>query len=128
MFVLIQFFVCIGCMHGSEEIPHGREWIDKCNLCTCKEGILSCSAAPCVCSSHPAAVTSRGPRLSRDCCPQCDARNDCHHQELHHVIFHSGERWVYQCQTCECLVSSLKISAHVCVYIVFLTRLLQSLF
>ncbi|KOB72761.1 Protein kinase C-binding protein NELL1 [Operophtera brumata] len=39
------------------------------------------------------------------CCPHCEARYHCRHQEMHHVTFRSGERWLYQCQICECLVS-----------------------
>lgn len=96
-------------MHNDQEMPDGKEWIDKCQICKCQKGVLSCSPAPCECSSHPTAVIASGQRLSPQCCPQCDPNYDCRHQELHHIVFHSGEQWVYQCQTCECLVRDLII-------------------
>lgn len=67
-----------------------------CKRCTCQSGVLSCSEPECDCSK-PGSERNR-------CCPQCDPKAACKHQELRHVVFRSGERWIYQCQTCECLV------------------------
>jgi hypothetical protein len=36
--------------------------------------------------------------------PQYQAK--CRHQELSNVTFASHQRWIYQCHTCECLVTS----------------------
>ena len=67
-----------------------------CERCQCSAGVLACYPPTCDCSQPH----------SRACCPQCDAAASCRHQELHHVVFRSGERWIFQCQTCECLVST----------------------
>lgn len=70
-----------------------------CSTCTCSKGVITCTEPECDCSEW---------KRSEDrelCCPQCDPKESCQHQELKHVTFKSGERWIYQCQTCECLVS-----------------------
>ncbi|KAK6617717.1 hypothetical protein RUM43_013945 [Polyplax serrata] len=70
-----------------------------CRSCKCVDGVITCRDAKCDCSKRGA---------SRDrCCPQCDPRAACTHQELRHVVFTSGERWIYQCQTCECLFGEI---------------------
>lgn len=95
-----------------------------CRTCKCINGVITCRDTKCDCSKREASkwvpvfqkyslvkfhffTRSRLFFPSRDrCCPQCDPRAACTHQELRHVIFTSGERWIYQCQTCECLVST----------------------
>lgn len=75
-----------------------------CSTCTCSSGVISCSEQSCDCSQW---------RESDDrdlCCPQCDPNESCQHQELKHVTFKSGEQWIYQCQTCECLVSIILVT------------------
>jgi hypothetical protein len=44
------------------------------------------------------------------CCPQCRSSKSqqCRHQEKSDVTFDSGQRWIYQCQSCECLVKKNK--------------------
>ncbi|XP_034247207.1 protein kinase C-binding protein NELL1-like [Thrips palmi] len=79
---------------GDEAVPPGR----PCERCSCSGGVLSCRGPECDCTGGQS-----GPRPPRACCPQCDPSASCRHQELHHVVFRSGERWIYQCQTCECL-------------------------
>lgn len=69
-----------------------------CRRCECSSGVISCREPTCDCSVS-------GGSGSDKCCPQCDPNAACRHQELKHVMFRSGERWIYQCQTCECLVS-----------------------
>ena len=80
--------------HGDVWSPPGAE----CSQCVCSEGRVTCDRFMCDCSD---------PHVDRSCCPQCDARASCPHQITPHVTFHSGQRWIYQCQTCECLVSRI---------------------
>jgi hypothetical protein len=91
----------LSCMFEDNEIPDGGEISplnQPCKICTCTKGVISCRDRTCNCSEW-----SRG--SGRDlCCPQCDPNESCQHQELKHVSFRSGEQWIYQCQTCECLV------------------------
>lgn len=95
----------LSCMFEDVEIddgavvsPHNQ----PCKLCTCSKGVISCMEQPCNCSTWRSGS-------GRDlCCPQCDPKESCQHQELKHVTFRSGEKWIYECQTCECLVSSFK--------------------
>ncbi|XP_065083965.1 protein kinase C-binding protein NELL1-like isoform X5 [Ochlerotatus camptorhynchus] len=90
----------LSCMFEDSEIPNGGQISPRnqpCKVCTCSNGVISCLEPPCNCSSW-----RRG--SGRDlCCPQCDPKESCQHQELKHVTFRSGEQWIYQCQTCECL-------------------------
>lgn len=92
----------LSCMFEDNEIPDGGKISPRnqpCKVCTCVKGVISCLEPPCNCSAW-----RRG--SARDlCCPQCDPKESCQHQELKHVTFRSGEQWIYQCQTCECLVS-----------------------
>jgi protein kinase C-binding protein NELL len=92
----------LSCMYEDNEISDGKTISPRnqpCKQCTCSKGVISCVEPQCNCS-----LWRRG--NSRDlCCPQCDPDESCRHQELPHVTFKSGEQWIYQCQTCECLVS-----------------------
>ncbi|XP_062562986.1 protein kinase C-binding protein NELL1-like isoform X5 [Armigeres subalbatus] len=90
----------LSCVFEDSEIPDGGQISPRnqpCKVCTCSKGVISCVEPPCNCSTW-----RRG--SGRDlCCPQCDPKESCQHQELKHVTFRSGEQWIYQCQTCECL-------------------------
>ena len=92
----------LSCMFEGNEILDQHTIAPRnqpCSVCTCSKGVISCNNPTCDCSQ---------PRQSSDrdlCCPQCDPNESCKHQELKHVTFKSGEQWIYQCQTCECLVS-----------------------
>lgn len=92
----------LSCMFENNEMSDQsqvRPRNQPCTLCTCSKGVVTCAEPPCDCSKW---------RKSQDrelCCPQCDPKESCQHQELKHVTFKSGEQWIYQCQTCECLVS-----------------------
>ncbi|OWF42735.1 protein kinase C-binding protein NELL1-like [Mizuhopecten yessoensis] len=66
---------------------------DKCMECTCKVGITTCHKRECDCSN---------PHTDYECCLHCDKTSQCRHQEVP-LMFDNGERWIYQCQTCECL-------------------------
>lgn len=91
----------LSCMFESTEISDGAKISPRnqpCKICTCSRGVITCVEPPCDCSKW-----KRG--SNRDlCCPQCDLKESCAHQELKDVTFRSGEQWIYQCQTCECLV------------------------
>ncbi|XP_037915598.1 protein kinase C-binding protein NELL1-like isoform X3 [Hermetia illucens] len=90
----------LNCMFEDSEVPDGSVVSPRnqpCKKCTCRKGVISCEEPKCNCSEWKRSV---GREL---CCPQCDPNESCRHQELDHVIFKSGERWIYQCQTCECL-------------------------
>lgn len=91
-----------GCMFEGMEISDGETISphnQPCKICTCNKGVITCEEPICDCSTWK---KSSGRDL---CCPQCDPTESCLHQELKHLVFRSGEQWIYQCQTCECLVS-----------------------
>lgn len=97
-----NFVYHLGCIFEKIEIPDGGHVNPNnqpCKICTCNKGVITCEEPPCDCS------TWRGGTGREICCPQCDPKESCQHQELKHVVFRSGERWIYQCQTCECLVT-----------------------
>lgn len=111
----------------------GETWISfesPCVSCQCREGVVTCSKLPCHCTS-PSSTTSSSTSTDLDsttaaatgldhnrtiahhpnseqCCPQCrpnpSSKSECRHQEIAGVTFDSGQRWIYQCQSCECLV------------------------
>lgn len=94
----------LSCIFEDAEVLDGATVSPRnapCKVCKCSRGVITCEDTPCNCSTW-----KRG--NGRDlCCPQCDPRESCQHQELKHVTFRSGEQWIYQCQQCECLVSIL---------------------
>ncbi|XP_034938138.1 protein kinase C-binding protein NELL1-like isoform X2 [Chelonus insularis] len=92
----------LSCWYEDHEVKNGDTFApveNPCRQCTCKDGVITCRDPICDCSA---------PSSRRDkCCPQCDPAASCRHQELHHLVFRSGERWIYQCQTCECLYGEI---------------------
>ncbi|XP_078036640.1 protein kinase C-binding protein NELL1 isoform X2 [Augochlora pura] len=92
----------LSCWFEEREVENGETLApagNPCRRCTCKDGVITCRDPVCDCSA---------PGSRRDkCCPQCDPAASCRHQELHHLVFRSGERWIYQCQTCECLYGEI---------------------
>ncbi|KFB38252.1 AGAP010335-PA-like protein [Anopheles sinensis] len=90
----------LSCMFEDRELKDGEKVSPNnapCKQCTCSKGVVSCVEPSCNCSTWRPGV------MSELCCPQCDPKQSCQHQELSHVTFRSGEQWIYQCQTCECL-------------------------
>ncbi|XP_068249419.1 protein kinase C-binding protein NELL2a-like isoform X1 [Palaemon carinicauda] len=90
-----------GCVINGVERPHGDVWTptgSECSQCTCSEGTVTCNRFVCDCSD---------PNVDTKCCPHCDPRASCTHQAQPHITFHSGQRWIYQCQTCECLYGEI---------------------
>ncbi|KAK7791795.1 hypothetical protein R5R35_010896 [Gryllus longicercus] len=92
----------LNCMFDGDEVINGHIVSPKghpCRQCECQDGVISCKEPPCDCSVQ-------GSNKDK-CCPQCDPSAACRHQELKNVVFRSGERWIYQCQTCECLYGEI---------------------
>uniref|UniRef100_A0A146LP18 Protein kinase C-binding protein NELL2 n=2 Tax=Lygus hesperus TaxID=30085 RepID=A0A146LP18_LYGHE len=88
----------LSCMLNGKEVEDGEMAPSSdCTSCVCTEGLLTCTPRSCDCSTAPP------PR----CCPQCYPATYCTHQELSHVKFASGDKWIYQCQTCECLMGEI---------------------
>ncbi|XP_044748565.1 protein kinase C-binding protein NELL2-like isoform X2 [Coccinella septempunctata] len=88
----------LSCLFEQTEIDHGKTLShpnDPCTKCTCNRGVIKCEKVSCNCSI-PA-------KQNDPCCPQCDLRQACAHQELPGVDLMHGEKWSYQCQSCECL-------------------------
>ncbi|XP_015834978.1 protein kinase C-binding protein NELL1 isoform X2 [Tribolium castaneum] len=88
----------LSCMFEGTELAHGLSLSpqkDPCQTCTCNYGVITCDKPHCNCSLPG---SSQNP-----CCPQCDKKHACKHQELTDVVLMHGEQWSYQCQTCECL-------------------------
>ncbi|XP_050530475.1 protein kinase C-binding protein NELL2-like isoform X2 [Daktulosphaira vitifoliae] len=83
-----------------KEIDNGSWFLsEECTNCTCNSGHLNCKRIECDCSNKDHS------RLR--CCAECDAQLSCSHQELPNVWFRSGQQWIYQCQTCECLMGQV---------------------
>ena len=79
---------------------------DSCSTCHCSEGVVRCEAKECDCSDVQMHLDGH----QQHCCPQCSgvagrSAKVCLHQEDRMKVFSSGERWNYDCQTCECMVS-----------------------
>ena len=93
--------VCSTCLVHGVEREHGQRWSpasDPCTTCHCVEGVVHCEARQCDCTK-----ASGGDPL---CCPQCRHDKVCLHQENRAMVYRSGQRWNYDCQTCECMVSA----------------------
>lgn len=55
------------------------------------------------------------PNMSdNNCCPECNPRHSCRHQELRHVIFNHGDHWSFQCHTCECYKGEIDCMPMIC--------------
>lgn len=98
------YFSIIGCLYKDDsnmvtEMNNGS-WImyKECTNCTCTNGRLNCRQTECDCTNND--------HVQSNCCAHCNAQASCAHQELANVRFRSGQQWIYQCQTCECLVSN----------------------
>ncbi|XP_029165658.1 protein kinase C-binding protein NELL1-like [Nylanderia fulva] len=92
----------LSCWFKNQEVSNGESWTQEensCRTCTCQDGVVTCKDLICDCSA-PGSHRNK-------CCPQCNPAASCRHQELHHLVFRSGERWIYQCQTCECLYGEI---------------------
>uniref|UniRef100_T1J5F5 Protein kinase C-binding protein NELL2 n=1 Tax=Strigamia maritima TaxID=126957 RepID=T1J5F5_STRMM len=66
---------------------------ETCTQCFCLNGVVNCKRQVCNCTD---------PLMDLTCCPQCDRSTTCIQQDLSTVV-QNGDRWLYQCQICECL-------------------------
>ncbi|XP_063530580.1 protein kinase C-binding protein NELL1-like isoform X1 [Cydia strobilella] len=98
----------LGCWWQGEMKRDGSHWSEAggCRACACSRGVAACRRAPCACDDGNSTVQESG-FAPAACCPHCEPRFHCRHQEMHHVTFRSGERWLYQCQICECLLGEV---------------------
>ncbi|VDI19783.1 Hypothetical predicted protein [Mytilus galloprovincialis] len=86
----------VDCMRNGEYHRNNSVWTDeedKCIQCLCQNGVTSCHKKPCDCSAED---------VDFECCRHCDESSKCQHQEVP-IFLKNGERWIFQCQTCECL-------------------------
>ena len=82
------------CRLEGQSWSDGSEWRDGCNQCRCEGGRLQCQHLQCDCAS---------PHSDQACCPQCQISPHCPHQDIPGLTFSPGQRWVHDCQECECL-------------------------
>ncbi|CAG9563346.1 unnamed protein product [Danaus chrysippus] len=103
----------LSCSWQGRIVSDGGRWSEAggCRACSCARGVAVCEDAVCSCDTDNTSLTFHSsesiPLAPASCCPHCDARYHCRHQEMHHVTFRSGERWLYQCQICECLLGEV---------------------
>lgn len=92
----------------------GERWHAEghsCSTCHCSEGVVTCEAMECNCDDHQMMLMHLDGQQLQHCCPQCSGGSGrsgskvCLHQEDRMKVFTNGERWNYDCQTCECMVS-----------------------
>ena len=96
------------CVIGNREYVHEDMWTPddtKCSRCACQHGKVVCDRIVCDCND---------PHSNPICCPQCDPNTSCTHPAKSNKNYLSGQKWIDQCQTCECLVctGSLGVWAH----------------
>lgn len=84
------------CIYEGYYHENSTKWIseiDMCSQCKCTNGVTKCEPNECKCNAAD---------VNLNCCPQCTKKGKCEHQEELRLMAH-GEKWVFQCQTCECL-------------------------
>ncbi|XP_059508163.1 protein kinase C-binding protein NELL1-like isoform X5 [Stegostoma tigrinum] len=90
---------CTGdCPHDEGLKRNGQVWTlrdDRCSICSCQDGNIFCRRSVCDC---------RTPNVDLFCCSECDTRvtSQCLHQNGH-LVYRSGDVWIYNCQQCRCL-------------------------
>ncbi|XP_041972767.1 protein kinase C-binding protein NELL1-like [Aricia agestis] len=104
----------LSCSWQGGVVSDGARWAEAggCRACSCRAGVARCERALCACDIDNTTLSLASSDMSAAlapaaCCPHCDERFHCRHQEMHHVRFRSGERWLYQCQICECLLGEV---------------------
>uniref|UniRef100_A0A673XR27 Neural EGFL like 1 n=1 Tax=Salmo trutta TaxID=8032 RepID=A0A673XR27_SALTR len=101
---------CSGdCLHEEGLKHNGQEWnlsLDRCSLCSCKDGRTFCRRRECDCVE---------PEADLFCCPECDSRksSQCLHQSGH-TLYNSRDSWIYGCQQCRCLEGEVDCWPLVC--------------
>lgn len=98
------------CMVKGVSHPDGSQWYDGCKECRCQNGVASCDTVQHSCSNCSTISNI-------DCCPQqCHTTtntNNRNHKPSKCQLFddigmtikeyHNGQKWLEQCQECECL-------------------------
>ncbi|KAL4709358.1 hypothetical protein ACJJTC_007090, partial [Scirpophaga incertulas] len=105
----------LSCTWQGQRMADGAQWAEAggCQMCACAAGVATCRRALCACDLHDNITTvvssteTSALLAPAECCPHCNPQYHCRHQEMHHVTFRSGERWLYQCQICECLLGEV---------------------
>ena len=101
------------CMVGDEMHLDGSEWVDdkdQCQTCKCHRGVVKCEKQP---------QTSCSNCSNSQCCPQC-SHSSLHHEKPQKCLlfndndypiteYHHGQKWLSQCQECECMVCNLNV-------------------
>ena len=85
----------------------GSQWFDNCQNCQCHKGVVTCEIKSCNCSN---------PEVPHHCCPQCPQQANVEpskclfldREGVPLINYHHGQKWLSQCQECECMVSILK--------------------
>ena len=101
-------FLLLGCVVDGIEHQDGSQWREGCSECQCLNGVTSCQALSC---SNCSIMTDT--KEARNCCPQCLSGNDSEPPRKCQLLqgleakiqeYHNGQKWLSQCQECECLV------------------------
>ena len=101
-------FQLLGCVVDGIEYQDGSQWREGCSECQCLNGVTSCQALSC---SNCSIMTDN--KEARNCCPQCLSGNDSEPPRKCQLLqgleakiqeYHNGQKWLSQCQECECLV------------------------
>ncbi|CAG0883450.1 unnamed protein product [Cyprideis torosa] len=92
------------CEVEGQRYRNGATWPadeDPCRTCSCHWGVVTCEQRQCDCE----ALSIDGHAEDPCCVEEC--RGGCPHQVLNGTWFKHKERWVHQCQTCECFAGSV---------------------
>ena len=104
------------CMVDNSLHSDGSQWFDNCQSCHCHKGVVTCEIQSCNCSNS----NSLKEVIPDHCCPQCPPRQQdsnvvqpppskCLYLDREGVPllnYHHGQKWLSQCQECECMVRS----------------------
>ena len=105
------------CVLDGQTFSDGSSWRDGCNTCHCDAGRATCVQVTCDC---------RVSGEDRGCCPQCSDPLTCAHQVIPGLRYSAGQRWVHNCQECECLVSKYQLGGAVGESFAFPPNLIRS--
>ena len=114
IFFLYIFYT--DCMVDNSLHSDGSQWFDNCQSCHCHKGVVTCEIQSCNCSNS----NSLKEVIPDHCCPQCPPRQQdsnveqpppskCLYLDREGVPllnYHHGQKWLSQCQECECMVRS----------------------
>ena len=113
----------------------GQTWNKECNTCTCNNGKVVCEPKSCDCNMikelNYGNASNNNEDLNIKCCSHCysdkETKSPCSDSDGQTKHQH-GERWLHECQECECKVSyeslhfgmikenNIKIQLNLCIY------------